>query len=89
MLLQNRYIEGGDISFGPHNGSVAELAALEDLVSKLLSSDIYSSYDLDDWSLVLELSAYLCLPEQRAMHELDITVQVRCSTKTVVCAALT
>lgn len=88
VSLQNRYIEGGDISFGPRNGSLAELAALEDLVTKLLSSEVYRSYDLDDWSLVLELSAYLCLPERRAMHELDFTVQVCCRMEHVMHAAL-
>lgn len=48
-------------------------------MSKLLSSEVYSSYHIDDWSLALELSAYLCLPDRRAMHELDFTVQVRYS----------
>eukprot|EP00892_Ulva_mutabilis_P011280 jgi/Ulvmu1/8524/UM044_0058.1 len=71
----NRHIDGGDISFGPFNGSLAELSGLEELVSSLLKSDAYRSVHEDDWSLAVELSAYLCLPERRALHELDFTVQ--------------
>lgn len=81
--MQNRHIDGGDISFGPFNGSLAELAGLEELVSSRLRNGAYRSYDDDEWSLALELSAYLCLPERRSLHELDFTIQVRCSLATV------
>lgn len=76
LPAQTKFIEADSITFGPRKGGMAELHDSEAAVQQLLTSGRYSNYSLDDWSLGVELTSYLCLPRDAAEHSIDFVIQV-------------
>lgn len=74
--MQTKYIEADGIDFGPQRGSLAELADAESAVAALLASGSYKRYSTDDWSLAVELTAFLCLPADAKETPIEFQIQV-------------
>jgi hypothetical protein len=75
FLLQTKYVDSGDISFGPQRFAMAELQTLEQAITKLLNSSEYQSYDIEEWSMAMHFTSYLCLPDGED-KTVDLVVQV-------------
>lgn len=76
-LVQTKHIDADSINFGPHKGGLAELHDAEEAVEALLRNGAFRRYSLQDWSLGVELSAYLCMPGDGESQEVDFQIQVR------------
>jgi hypothetical protein len=75
-MVQVRYLEADGIALGPQKGAVAELAALEDTVRTRMADAALHAYGLDDWSLAVELTSHLCLPDGPGEVAVQFSVQV-------------
>jgi hypothetical protein len=74
--VQVKYLDAEGINFGLQRESREELPGLETAIHKLLNTSSYKAYDLEDWSLAVDLKSHICFPEGSGAVAVEFMVQV-------------
>ena len=75
--MQVKYIDADGINFGLQRDTREELSGLETQIHRLFNTSSYEPYNLDDWSLAVDLTSLLCFTEGSGTIAVDFAIQVR------------
>lgn len=76
LVVQVKYIDADGINFGPQRHRMAALREADTAIRTLLDSDVYQSLADSEWNLRVELTAYICLPQDSGVLDIDFFIQV-------------
>lgn len=78
-----KYLDADSIDFGLQRDSRDELEALEAKIYNLLDTSSFQAYDIEDWSLAVELTSHLCFPEASGAVPVHFMIQVHPEPTTI------